>query len=130
MPPDDWATHHPELVHWLHRAEDELVGYTPIDALPMPAAVFPERLLPFFAVIEPSVGRQGQLRHRWASMDCLYSQADIDTLRTFFAQVHGRQDTFLFHDCICRFEGEHLLVRPLTTVASRLDSIRIVSLTY
>jgi hypothetical protein len=25
-------------------------------------------------------------------MDCLYSQADIDTLRTFFAQVHGAQE--------------------------------------
>ena len=123
-------TRHPELVHWLHQAEDELVGYAPHDELPLPTVAFPERLLPFFVVITPSVGRQGQLRHRWASMDCLYSQADIDTLRTFFAQVHGRQDTFLFHDCICRFEGEHLLVRPLTTVASRLDSIRIVSLTY
>ena len=47
----------PELVHWLHQAEDELVGYAPLDEIPTPAAVFPERLLPFFAVIEPSVGR-------------------------------------------------------------------------
>jgi hypothetical protein len=130
MPPDDWATRHPELVHWLHQAEDELVGYAPIDALPMPAAVFPERLLPFFAVIEPYVERQGQRRHRWASMDCLYSQADIDILRTFFAQMHERQDTFLFHDCVCRFENERLLVRPLTTVAYRLEPLYIVSLTY
>ena len=130
MPPDDWATRHPELVHWLQQAEDELVGYVPIDALPTPAVVFPERLLPFFVVIAPCVGRQGQPRHRWASMDCLYSQADINTLRTFFAQVHGRQDTFLFHDCICRFESEHLVVRPLTTVASRLEPLCIVSLTY
>jgi hypothetical protein len=130
MSPDDWVTRHPELMHWLHQAEDELVGYAPLDALPTPAAVFPERLLPFFVLIEPSVGRQGQLRHRWASMDCLYSQADIATLRTFFAQVHGRQDTFLFHDCICCFESEHLVVRALTTVASRLDPLRIVSLTY
>ena len=63
-------------------------------------------------------------------MDCLYSQADIDTLHTFFAQVHGRQDTFLFHDCVCRFASEPLMVRQLTTVAYRLDPIRIVSLTY
>jgi hypothetical protein len=63
-------------------------------------------------------------------MDCLYSQADINTLRTFFAQVHGRQDTFLFHDCVCRFASERLVVRQLTTVAYRLDPIRIVSLTY
>ncbi len=89
-----------------------------------------ESLLPFFAVIEAYVGRQGQRRHRWASMDCLYSQADIATLRTFFAQVHGQQDTFLFHDCVCRFESERLLVRPLTTVAYRLEPLRIVSLTY
>ena len=130
MPPDDWATRHPELVHWLHQAEDELVGYAPIDEVPTPAAVFPERLLPFFVMIEPSVGWQGQLRHRWASMDCLYSQADIDTLCAFFAQVHGRQDTFLFHDCVCRFENEPLLVRQLTTIAYRLQPIRIVSLMY
>ena len=63
-------------------------------------------------------------------MDCLYSQADMDTLRTFFAQVHGTQDTFLFHDCICRFESERLVVRQLTTVAYRLQPVRIVSLTY
>jgi hypothetical protein len=130
MPADDWATRHPELVHWLHQAEDELVGYAPIDDLPTPVAVFPERLLPFFTVIEPSVGPQGQPRHRWASMAWLYSQADIETLRTFFAQVHGQQDTFLFHDCVCRFASERLVVRPLTTVAYRLDPIRIVSLTY
>jgi len=130
MHPDDWATRHPELMHWLQQTEDELVGYVPIDALPTPAVVFPERLLPFFVVIAPWVGRQGQPRHRWASMDCLYSQADIDILRTFFAQVHGRQDTFLFHDCICRFESEQLVVRQLTTVAYRLQPVRIVSLTY
>ncbi len=130
MPSDDWATRHPELVHWLHQAEDELVGYVPIDALPTPAAVFPERLLPFFVVIEPSLARQGQPRHRWASMDCLYSHADIDTVHTFFAQVHGRRDTFLFHDCVCRFENERLVVRQLTTVAYRFDPIHIVSLTY
>jgi hypothetical protein len=117
-------------VHWLHQAEDELVGYAPIDESPTPAAVFPERLLPFFVVIAPSVGQQGQRRHRWASMDCLYSPADLDTLRTFFAQVPGRQDTFLFHDCVCRFESEHLLVRPLTIVAYRLEPLRIVSLMY
>ena len=58
------------------------------------------------------------------------SQADIATLRTFFTQVHGPQDPFLFHDCICHFANECLLVRPLTTVASRLDPVRIVSLTY
>jgi len=63
-------------------------------------------------------------------IDCLYSQADIDTLRAFFAQVHGRQETFLFHDCVCRFESERLVVRQLTTVAYRLQSVRIVSLTY
>src|SRR5262245_35687149 len=130
MPPDDWATRHPELVHWLHQAEDELVGYAPIDEIPTPAAVFPERLLPFFVITEPSVAWQGQLLHRWASMDCLYSQADIDTLRAFFAQVHGQQDTFLFHDCVCRFENERLLVRQLTTIAYRLQPIRIVSLMY
>jgi hypothetical protein len=130
MPADDWATRHPELVHWLHQVEDELVGYVPIDDLPTPVMVFPERLLPFFVVIAPHVGWQGQRRHRWASMDCLYSQADIETLRTFFAQVHGQQDTFLFHDCVCRFASERLVVRQLTTVAYRLDPIRIVSLTY
>ena len=130
MPPDDWATRHPELVHWLHQAEDELVGYVPIDAIPTPAAVFPERLLPFFVVIAPSVGLQEQPRHRWASMDCLYSQADIDTVRTFFAQVHGRQDPFLFHDCVCHFESECLQVQQLTTIAYRLQPLRIVSLTY
>jgi hypothetical protein len=106
------------------------VGYAPIDALPTPAAVFPERLLPFFTVIEPSVGPQGQPRYRWASMDCLYSYADIDTLRSFFVQVHGRQDPFLFHDCVCSFGSERLLVRPLTPVVSRLEPLRIVSLTY
>jgi hypothetical protein len=26
MPPHDWATRHPELVHGLPHAEDELVG--------------------------------------------------------------------------------------------------------
>ena len=36
MPSNDWATRHPELVHWLHQAEDELVGYVPSDALPTP----------------------------------------------------------------------------------------------
>jgi hypothetical protein len=63
-------------------------------------------------------------------MDCLYSHADMDTLHTFFAQVHGRQDAFLFHDCVCRFDSERLVVRPLTTVAYRLQAVRIVSLTY
>jgi len=130
MPSDDWATRHPELVPWLQQAEDELVGYAPIDALATPAVVFPESLLTFFNVIEPSVGPQGQLRHRWTSMDSLYNQADIDTLRSFFAQVHGQQDTFLFHDCVCRFENERLLVRQLTTVAYRLQPLCIVSLTY
>jgi len=130
MPSDDWAIRHPELVHWLHQAEDELVGYTPLDELPMPTAVFPARLLPFFVVTAPSVGRQGHPRHRWASMDCLYRQADMDTLRSFFVQVHGSQDTFLFHDCVCRFENESLLVRQLTTVAYRLEPICIVSLMY
>ena len=63
-------------------------------------------------------------------MDCLYSQADFATLRTFFAQMHGSQDLLLFHDCICHFASERLLVRPLTTVATRLEPLRIVSLTY
>ena len=130
MPSDDWATRHPELVHWLHHAEDELVGYEPLDEIPTPVALFPERLLPFFVVIEPSVDLQERRRHRWASIDCLYSQADMDTLRTFFAQVHGRQETFLFHDCVCRFESERLVVRQLITVAYRLQPVRIVSLTY
>src|SRR5499427_11009123 len=76
---DDWATRHPELVHWLHQAEDELVGYEPIDEILTPTAVFPEHLLPFFVIIEPLVNRQERQHHRWASMDCLYSQADIDT---------------------------------------------------
>ena len=58
MPSDDWATRHPELVHWLHHAEDELVGYEPLDEIPTPVALFPERLFPFFVVIEPSVDRQ------------------------------------------------------------------------
>ena len=130
MPSDDWTTRHPELVHWLHHAEDELVGYEPLDEIPTPVALFPERLLPFFVVIEPSVDLQERRRLRWASIDCLYSQADMDTLRTFFAQVQGRQETFLFHDCVCRFESEHLVVRQLTTVAYRLQPVRIVSLTY
>jgi len=130
MPSDGWATRHPELVHWLHQAEDELVGYAPIDDMLTPAAVFPVRLLPFFVAIEPSVDRQERRRHRWASMDCLYSPADMDTLRTFFADVHGRQDTFLFLDCVCRFESERLVVRQVTTVAYRLQPVRIVSLTY
>jgi hypothetical protein len=130
MPPDDWVTRHPELVHWLQHAEDELVGYAPLDDIPLPTAVFPERLLPFFVVLSPPMGPHGVPRHQWASMDCLYSQADIATLRTFFTQVHGPQDPFLFHDCICHFANECLLVRPLTTVASRLDPVRIVSLTY
>ena len=56
MPPDDWATRHPELVHWLQHAEDELVGYAPIDDIPLPTAVFPERLLPFFVVLSPPDG--------------------------------------------------------------------------
>jgi hypothetical protein len=84
----------------------------------------------FFVVIVPAVDRQERRRHRWASRDCLYSQADMDTLHTFFAQVHGRQETFLFHDCVCRFESERVVVRQLTTVAYRLQPIRIVSLTY
>ena len=130
MPADDWATRHPELVHWLHQAEDELVGYAPLDEIPTPAARFPERLLPFFVVIASSGDRQERRRHRWASIDCLYSQADMDPWRTFFAQVHGRQETFLFHDCVCRFESERLVVRQLTTVAYRLQPVRIVSLTY
>ena len=130
MPSDDWATRHPELVHWLHQAEDELVGYEPIDDILTPAAVFPGRLLPFFVAIEPAVDRQARRRHRWVSMDCLYSPADIDTLRTFFAQVHGRQDTFLFLDCVCRFASERLVVRQVTTVAYRLQAVCIVSLTY
>ena len=110
MPPDDWATRHPELVHWLQHAEDELVGYAPLDDIPLPTAVFPERLLPFFVVLSPPMGQHGAPRHQWASMDCLYSQADIATLRTFFARVHGSQDPFLFHDCICHFANERLLV--------------------
>ena len=57
MPSDDWATRHPELVHWLHQAEDELVGYAPMDEMLTPATVFPVRLLPFFVAIEPSVPR-------------------------------------------------------------------------
>ena len=130
MPSDDWATRHPELVHWLHQAEDELVGYAPHDELPLPTVAFPERLLPFFVVTAPSIGRQGHPRHRWVSMDCLYSQADIETLRTFFAHMRGSQETFLFHDCVCRFESEQLLVRQLTPVAYRLEPICIVSLTY
>ncbi len=119
MPSDDWATRHPELV-----------GYEPIDEILMPAAVFPVRLLPFFVTIEPAVDRQERRRHRWASTDGLYSPADMDTLRTFFADVHGRQDTFLFLDCVCRFESEGLVVRQVTTVAYRLQPVRIVSLTY
>ena len=130
MPSDDWATRHPELVHWLHQAEDELVGYAPMDDMLTPAVVFPVRLLPFFVAIAPAVDRQARRRHRWASMDCLYSPADMDTLRTFFADVHGRQDTFLFLDCVCRFESERLVVRQVTTVAYRLQPVRIVSLTY
>jgi len=43
---------------------------------------------------------------------------------------HDSQGTFLFHDCICRFESERLAVRQLTTVAYRLQPVRIVSLTY
>jgi len=130
MPSDDWAIRHPELVHWLHQAEDELVGYAPMDEILTPATIFPVRLLPFFVAIAPAVDRQERRRHRWASTDCLYSPADMDTLRTFFAQVHGRQDTFLFLDCVCRFESEGLVVRQVTTVAYRLQPVRIVSLTY
>ena len=59
MPPDDWATRHPELVHWLQHAEDELVGYAPLDDIPLPTAVFPERRLPFFVVISPPMEQQG-----------------------------------------------------------------------
>src|SRR5207302_6124291 len=69
MPADDWATRHPELVHWLHQAEDELVGYEPIDDILTPAAVFPVRLLPFFVAIAPAVDQQERRRHRWASTD-------------------------------------------------------------
>jgi hypothetical protein len=95
MPSDDWATRHPELVHWLHQAEDELVGYAPLDAIPTPAARFPERLLTFFIIIAPYEDSQERRRHQWASIDCLYSRADMDTLRAFFAQVQGSQETFL-----------------------------------
>jgi len=130
MPADDWATRSPELVHWLPHAEDELVAYAPLDAIPTPAALFPARLLPFFVVIAPSVDRQERRCHRWASIDWLSSQADIDTSRTFCAQVQGRQETLLFHDCVCRFESERLVVRQLTTVAYRLPPVRIVSLTH
>src|SRR5262249_47718062 len=100
------------------------------DALPTPAAVFPERLLPFFVVSAPGVAWQGPRRHQWTSLDCLYSHADMDTLRTFFSQVPGRQGTVLFPDFVCRFASERLVVRQLTSVAYRLDPIRIVSLTY
>jgi len=89
------------------------VGYAPIDDIPLPTAVFPERLLPFFVVMTLPMGQDGPSRHQWASMDCLYSQADIATLRAFFARVHGSQEPFLFHDCICHFANEQLLVRPL-----------------
>ena len=130
MHPDDWATRRPELVHWLQQAKDELVGYAPLDDIPLPTAVFPERLLPFFVVLSPQMGPHGVSRHQWASMDCLYSQADIAILRTFFARVPGSQDPFLFHDCICHFASERLLVSQLTTVAFRLELVRIVSLTY
>jgi len=71
MSADDWATRPHELVHWLHHAEDELVGYEPLDAIPTPAALFPARLLPFFVVIAPSVARQERRRHRWASIEAL-----------------------------------------------------------
>ena len=130
MPPDEWATRHPELVHWLQQAEDELGGYAPLDDMAIPTAVFPERLLPFFVVITSPMEQQELRRHQWASMDCLYSQADVETLRTFFARVHGSQDPFLFHDCICHFASERLLVHQLTSVAFRLGPLRIVSLTY
>ena len=130
MPPDEWTTRRPELVHWLQHAEDELIGYAPIDDIPLPTAVFPERLLPFFVVISSPMGQEGPPRHQWASMDCLYSQADIETLRIFFARVHGVQDPFLFHDCVCHFASERLLVQQLTTVAFRLAPLRIASLTY
>src|SRR5215831_5716983 len=63
-------------------------------------------------------------------MDCLSRPADMDTLRTFCAQVHGRQDTLLFHDGVCRCASARLVVQQLTAVASRLDPIRMVSLTY
>ena len=53
MPPDDWATRHPELVHWLQQAEDELVGYAPIDDIPIPTAVFPERCSRFLSSSAP-----------------------------------------------------------------------------
>jgi hypothetical protein len=60
MPSDDWTTRHPELVHWLHQAEDELVGYEPLDAIPTPAARFPERLLRFLSLSNPLwIGRSG-----------------------------------------------------------------------
>ena len=52
----------------------------------------------------------------------------MPTLRKEGAQVHGQQDTLRFHDGVCRFASEPLLVQPLTTVASRLDPIRIVRL--
>ena len=63
-------------------------------------------------------------------MDGLSSQADMASLRTFIAQVHGRQDTLLLHACVCCFASEPLVVRPLTSVASRLEPLRIVSLTF
>ncbi len=89
MRSDYWATRHPELAHWLHQAEDALVGYAPIDESSRPQRSSLS-VSPFFVVIEPFVDRQERPHHRWASMDCLYSQADIETLRTFFAQVHGQ----------------------------------------
>ena len=54
MPSDDWATRHPELMHWLHQAEDELGGYAPMDEILTPATIlgFQERWCPSIACIK------------------------------------------------------------------------------
>jgi hypothetical protein len=55
----------------LQQAEDGLVGYAPLDNIPIPTAVFPERRLPFVVVLTLPMGQDGSSRHQWASMDGL-----------------------------------------------------------
>ena len=59
MPPDDWVTRHPELVHWLQHAEDEFVGYAPLDDIPCPLRSSRSGCSRFLSSSAPRWGRMG-----------------------------------------------------------------------
>ena len=78
MPLDDWVTRHPELVHWLHRRRTSWSGMRPSTISPFLRRSSRSGCCRFLSC-SPPAGTAGPPRHQWASMDCLYSQADIAT---------------------------------------------------